>query len=585
MICSRCGKQSNSASHICPYCGTYMGEERPLAHPSALPVYSEKATKAPSGRRKKRRPKRRSRVRQRSDSYYTKKHVINWAWVWFSCAVLAFFLMVGAYAYLKMTPNGQVILARMGRDASADALWTLGQEYLDRGEIPRSIQTYEKALQQEPERADVLEKLFLLSEAYEAAERPDKALEMFTRIYKEAKGDEPTRRSLRVQGYRNSIRLLDAQGYTAQATDLMRTAYEDTGDVSFYKERSQLVPRPPTASLPGGRHMFTQKVSFLSEQGYDIYYAMGDEILPEEGTLYKEPIVMTEGVYTFRAICLSQDLMSDEMTVKYTITLPVPMAPRANVQPGEHNRPFKVRLRNVGDDPDVRMYYTVDGSRPTEQSPEFTGEGIQMPVGRVFLRAIAVNQYGKVSNEMIMDYKIKGVPKKQFSQDDRFDKFTLMKTTKEQFIAAFGAPTAETEGKDELIKGTCTTLTYPWGEARFSLMDAGNLMYYIDTREANVTAPRKTRVGMALSEVTQQYRDMGQPQSPNGDRGLYYNATTGYGAYTVLSDNPQDGKLEYCYLEKGVVNPGTNLLTYHITGGRVTRITYLYSDIIIPNNR
>lgn len=581
MLCGRCGKQSQSASHVCPYCGAYMGEEKPpRMDTEGTPVYGEMgARRSQEKKRGKRRPRRRNAAKPRKDSYYYKKHVINWAWVWFTLIVLMFFLLVGSYVYLKVTPNGQVILARMGKEASADAYWTVGEENLDKGDIPKAIALFEQAAEQEPDNPNYLTNLFMLAEAYEAAGEPLKAREIYTTIYTEGKGEEPSRRALRTQAYRNAIRLLN----DAEAAELLRIAYEDTKDASFYKERSKLVPKPPTASLPGGPHMFTQSVSFLSDQGYDIYYVTDpEEVLPEDGILYTEPLVLTEGVHTFRAVCVSGDLLSDEMNVKYTIRLPVPMAPRANVQPGEHSKPFKVRLRNVGDDKDVRMFYTIDGTRPTVNSPEFTGEGIQLPVGRVNLRAIAVNKYGKVSNELVMDYKIKGTPKKQFNSDDRFDKFTLMKTTKDEFISLYGAPAGEATGTDELVAGTVTTLTYPWGEARFVLKDAGNLLFYVDTRDTGMTAPRKTRVGMSMQEVTDQFRDMGQLPSPNGDRGIYYNASSGYAAYQVLSDNALEGNLEYCYLDTGVEHPGTILMTYHIRNGQVNNITLSYTDTFIP---
>lgn len=582
MVCSRCGKQSQSASHVCPYCGAYMGEEKPPRYDQeATPVYGEMGARRSqeNKRRKKRSPRRRSAPKARKDSYYYKKHVVNWAWVWFIMAILMFFLMVGSYVYLKVTPNGQVILARLGREASADAYWTVGEENLDKGDIPKAVALFEQAAEQEPDNPNYLSNLFMLAEAYEAAGDPPKAREIYTTIYTQGKGEEPSRRALRTQAYRNAIRLLN----DAEAADLLRIAFEDTKDPSFYKERSKLVPNPPTASLPGGAHMFTQTLSFLSDQGYDIYYATGlEEVLPEDGILYTNPIVMTEGVHTFRAVCVSGDLLSDEMNVKYTIRLPVPVAPRANVQPGEHARPFKVKLRNVGDDKDVRMFYTIDGTRPTVNSPEFTGDAIQLPVGRVKLRAIAVNKYGKTSNELLMDYKIKGTPKKQFSADDKFDKFTLLKTTKDEFITTYGTPTAEETGTDALVAGTVTTLKYPWGEARFVLKDAGNLLFYVDTSDTGMTAPRKTKVGMSMKEVTDQFRDMGQLPSPNGDRGIYYNSSTGYAAYQVLSDNALEGSLEYCYLDTGAVNPGTILMTYHIVEGRVQHISISYTDRLIP---
>ena len=590
MTCIRCGRESQSASHVCPYCGAYMGEESgtlPLSQAASL--LNEALAPAPRSAKKaagaKRGKKRRRLPRPRNESIYYRKHVINWAWVGFAALILAFVLLAGAYAYLKLTPAGQVILARAGREAGAPALWTVGTEQLDRGEIPRAIATYEKALAKEPEGDDISHNLLLLAEAYEAAGRSKDAMGVYTRIYKENPGDEPARKSLRIVGYRNAIRILQDSALTAEAADLLRVAFEDTGDTAFFKERSQLVPAPPTASLAGGRYMFTQAVSFSSDEGYDIYYAAGDEMLPEEGILFTEPIPMQEGVHTFRAVCVSQDLLSDEMTVKYTITLPVPLAPRANVQPGEYSKPFKVDLRNVGDDPNVRMYYTIDGTRPTVNSPEYVGEGIQLPSGRVYLKAIAVNSYGKISNEMTQDYRIAGRFDKYFSAEDTFTGISLMKTTADAFISLFGEPQTREEGKDTLVKGTGTTFRYPWGEARFVLTDDGNLLYHIDTNDTALPGPRKTRVGQTMQEVTDKFRDMGQLPNSRGDRGIYYDGPVGYAAYTVASDDPLEGKLEYCTIKSGLATPGTIWLTYAISGGRVARIAMTFSDQVISNIR
>lgn len=590
MTCIRCGRESQSASHVCPYCGAYMGEEPgtpAVSHlasmpDDALPPLSQSIKKASTDKRRK---KRRGQPRPRNESIYYRKHVINWAWVGFACVILAFLLMVGTYAYLKLTLAGQVILARAGREANAAALWTVGTEQLDRGEIPRAIATYEKALAQEPEGEDISRNLLFLAEAYEAAGRAKDAMAVYTRIYEENPGDEPARKTMRIVGYRNAIRILQDGGLTAEAADLLKIAFEDTGETAFFKERSQLVPSPPTASLAGGRYVFTQTVSFSSDEGYDIYYATGDEILPEEGILFTEPLHMQEGVHTFRAVCVSRNLLSDEMSVKYTITLPVPLAPRANVQPGEYKKPFKVNLRNVGDDPNVRMYYTIDGTRPTVSSPEYVGEGIQLPPGRVYLKAIAVNSYGKISNEMTQDYRIAGRFDKYFSSEDTFEDFALMKITVDEFIKRFGEPQTREEGKDSLVKGTSTVCSYAWGEARFVLTDDGNLLYHIDTDLSDLTGPRKTRVGQSMDEVTGKFRDMGQLPNQRGDRGIYYDAPIGYAAYTVASDDPLEGELVYCTIKSGLATPGTIWLTYAISGGRVARIGMTFSDQVITNIR
>lgn len=579
MTCSRCGRESNSASHVCPYCGQYMGEERASG---AFPAQKAKQPPAPKGRLR-RGPRKRRAAKRKPESYYMRRHVINWAWVWFSIGILCFFMMIGAYVFLKVTPTGQKMLARMGRDADATALWAVGTEYLDKGDIPSAIDTYEKAALQDPNHPDLLKNLFNLAEAYEALERSDIAYNVFLRIAEETKGDEPTPRTQRADAYRNAIRILSAQNKVAEAAALMATAYEKTSDVSFYKERSQMVPKPPTASLSGGSYLLTQTVSFESEQGYDIYYTDGEGELPEEGILYTEPIVMTEGVYVFRAVCTSNDLMSDEMKVKYTIRLPMPMAPRANVQPGAYNNPFRVKLRNVSGEKDLRFYYTIDGTKPTPNSPEFTGEGILVPRGRVTVRAIAVNKYGKTSNEMVMEYHVKGKVKSYFGQDDQFSKFTIMKTTLDAFTGLFGAPTGQKTIEDEAMTGTCTQALYPWGEARFCQNEQGNVLYYVTTNDPAMTGPRKTRLGMTVEEIAANYRDMGQLPGPRGDRGLYYKANDVYGAYNVPSDDPLQGVLEYWFIStKDPKTRGTNTLTYDIEGGKAVRITYAHTDKTLP---
>ena len=67
--------------------------------------------------------------------------------------------------------------------------------------------------------------------------------------------------------------------------------------------------RPPTKSLRVGS----------SPQGYDIRYTTSPTA-PEEFQLYTGPIPWV-GVHEYRAVC-TPELYSDEMTVRYIVTLP-----------------------------------------------------------------------------------------------------------------------------------------------------------------------------------------------------------------------------------------------------------------------
>ena len=68
------------------------------------------------------------------------KLMINWAMLGVMAIVAVIALVIGAFFFLGGTAQGQLILARMGQDANADAYWALGTELLNQGNVDRAIQ-------------------------------------------------------------------------------------------------------------------------------------------------------------------------------------------------------------------------------------------------------------------------------------------------------------------------------------------------------------------------------------------------------------------------------------------------------------
>lgn len=60
---------------------------------------------------------------KRIKTHKVKNRMINWTHVAIGMVVLVFLMMVGVYLFLQNTTAGQRIMARMGRDADAQALW------------------------------------------------------------------------------------------------------------------------------------------------------------------------------------------------------------------------------------------------------------------------------------------------------------------------------------------------------------------------------------------------------------------------------------------------------------------------------
>ncbi len=225
---------------------------------------------------------------------------------------------------------------------------------------------------------------------------------------------------------------------------------------------------------------------------------------------------------------------------------------------------------------DITMYYTLDGQTPTSNSPVYDGEGILLPGGRVMLKAIAVNGYGKVSNVLEREFKINNVAfKKFFNNNDELADVVIMKTSRDAFVRKYGQPNAEVEFEDESVRGVKLKLTYNWGEAKFVMVSDGYVLYHLDTTNSAMAGPRKTRIGDTEAEITAQFRDVGQPHDSNGDRSLYWNYDNSgkdWGKMFHL-DNLHD-RIDYSYVR--AEDSAIVTLSYYLENGVVTRMTMGY---------
>ena len=108
---------------------------------------------------------RRSRVKR----HLSHRKMINWAYVLIALIVLVIAAAAGTLVFLRNTEAGQVIVARWGYDAKASAMWQVGSELFDNGEVHRAIEYFEIARAKNvEEKEENLPGLLMLGEAYEA---------------------------------------------------------------------------------------------------------------------------------------------------------------------------------------------------------------------------------------------------------------------------------------------------------------------------------------------------------------------------------------------------------------------------------
>lgn len=545
-------------------------------------------------------------------THNVRRRNVNWMLVGLICFVLLIGAAVGAYVYVSKSDSGQRATARRNalsatesmftlaqntrdplvqeeREALLDkwggispqAYWLSGQDYLDVGDVETAIICFRIGDVVDPENYDGL---LLLANAYQLNMQDAEAETVYLHLVNEVS-------PFRTDAYTALVRMYQEQGRRPEAADMMLKAYENTDKDNFRLERADYIPQSPQTSLSAGRYEISKlegNVSLSSPQGYDIYYTTDDEAkLPEEGTLSTDgTFVPAEGTVTLRAVCVSGDLVSDEMKVSYTFYYPSPPAPKCNLAPNTYNSRREVSLRpgtfvddtrtkaeKAEDEKHYVYYYTIDGSTPDETSPVYDGTPIQMPSGSVKLKAVCVNQYGKMSAVLEVGYKfnIKPAPLDKYQEEDVFTGFVLNKTSVEDFCATFGEPKQTLDTSYLGLTAQAQHLTYDWGYAVFVLDGNAWELVRIEMNKSLGNGPRGVGFGSTEEEITSVYRDFGQVPSPNGERGLYYDYPR-VGKVYVLEDGTR-------MIQYTCSTAASNMwvLQYYLgSNGKVNRIVHYY---------
>lgn len=462
---------------------------------------------------------------------------VNWAYVTIALVILLLLGAFGMYMYLDKTPGGQLILARMGVDAEAAALWQVGEERLDTGDIDGAVEYFLLAREKDGKDNINVTGLMSLCSAYEADGRLEEAEALYTEIYTEIAPSAP-------EAYRSMVRILLSQRRDPEAAELLKLAYEKTGQETFLQQRSELLPSIPTVDLIGGYYNQKKSLNLSSAESYEIYFTFDPEaVLPEGGTLYTGTIPLhEEGEHVLRAVAVSETLVSDPLQVTYQIFMPTPLQPQANLAPNTYQKSQTVRLtpgkltdeeleKNPGykstlTDPvaqDIVIYYTIDGSAPDSDSPIFDGTPIKLPARKITLRAVSVNGYGKPSNTKEITYKIMAEPwpEAPFEMADAIGGMKLTATTREEFFLQHGEGERSEAVTSSLLQHECMRYYYPWGYVTMIHNSAGWVLGDLYFTSSYFSGPRGTGIGSMESEITSKFKDMGQVASASGNRGLY----------------------------------------------------------------
>ena len=448
----------------------------------------------------------------------------------------------GGYILLR-TESGQRLLATWGWSlASTDAYITLGRELYEQAYFTRALEKLQIAVEREPENVDAL---VLTGQVYTELGRTEEAVAIYESLISDIAPSHPS-------AYRNLIKIYQQQGYNAEAIELMKLAAQNANSTQeFDVMLREYTPTTPTLSHQEGRYTSEIDVTITIPEGQTVYYSTDGTDPSESGLVYTAGtmIHVPEGKMTVKAIGFTENgTPSEQITANYTVIIPTPAAPKANYASGVYKKAPKVSLRPGSEDEKenemiVAIYYTLDGRQATTDSTLYT-EPIQLPIGKSRLRAIAVASNGKISYEMNVTYEVEGNLKNMFGSKDTFKNMELYKTGYKTFTKAWGTPNSyDALPQDQWYSPEMESYeaVYDWGIARFCIKTTGGspVLYYLETTNSKMTAPRTTRVGMAGDEVMEKFRDLGQaPLDEDGNR-LLYNYNSGnyqFGTYRKEDD-------------------------------------------------
>lgn len=125
------------------------------------------------------------------------------------------------------------------------------------------------------------------------------------------------------------------------------------------------------------------EATITGPEGYEIHYTLDGTVPTAESPIYTEPLTI-ETSCVLKAVAIKDDVISAVTTATYTLEQPdVELTPADAVS----DKPVTVTMTQSGS-ASAHIYYTLDGTTPTEQSTEYTAP-ITITESTV-VRAIAV---------------------------------------------------------------------------------------------------------------------------------------------------------------------------------------------------
>ncbi|MBQ9136788.1 MAG: chitobiase/beta-hexosaminidase C-terminal domain-containing protein [Lachnospiraceae bacterium] len=199
--------------------------------------------------------------------------------------------------------------------------------------------------------------------------------------------------------YKKLIAFYKSKEDYASINTLLNNAEDETIRMTY----QEFLALAPEFSYQEGTYAEVVPLKLTSSIRGTIYYTLDGSIPDESSEVYTTPIFLETGNYEICAMFVNEYGIKSEVVKKtYVIDIFKPVAPEVEIYSGEYSKPEMITVLVPAES---TVYYTTDGSVPTNHSTPYTGP-IPMPLGKSTYKFVTYNKEGVAGDCTTRQYEL-----------------------------------------------------------------------------------------------------------------------------------------------------------------------------------